>query len=162
MWMWTIFNPLECKVKSGKCWPLIVWSVYELCWLQFVVCWVVPGPLSTSIVSCSCSGTFLNPIKQNLFCSLSPATTISTHTSYPPHIYTTHRAKHKIKIPSSIRCQHSTHTAHSLSPTITAAAHKHMLNSSLGQLSCACRILIRSGPIISIETIVTTGLEINL
>ena len=115
MWMWTIFNPLECKVKSGKCWPLIVWSAYELCWLQFVVCWVVPGPLSTSPVSCSCSSAFLNPIKQNLFCSLSPATTISTHTSYPPHIYTTHRAKHKIKIPSSIRCQHWAqwaHTAH--------------------------------------------------
>ena len=132
---------------------------YAGCNLLFAEWCLVPSP-PLQCPAPVCSSTFLNPIKLNLFCSLSPATTISTHTSYPPHIYTTHRAKHKIKIPSSIRCTVGTHCP--LSPTITAAAHKHMLNSSLGQLSCACRILIRSGPIISIETIVTTGLEINL
>ena len=114
MWMWTIFNPLECKVKSGKCWPLIVWSVYELCWLQFVVCWV-PGP--SPPLQCPAPAPAHSSIQLNRICfvpSVQPPS-VHTHHIYPPHISTTHRAKHKIKIPSSIRCQHWAqwaHTAH--------------------------------------------------
>ena len=112
MWMWTIFNPLECKVKSGKCWPLIVWSVYELCWLQFVVCWVVPGPLSTS--QCPAPAPAHSSIQLNRICfapSVQPPPSVHTHHTHLISLRPIgQNTKLKFHPPSDVNTGHSGHT----------------------------------------------------